>query len=124
MNPLVLLALAGGSLFVYGKAKQAKAEAEDDGAVAGDSGTADRDAALHDEIIPSLNAVLPGTQAIANLIGEETVEDISDFFAEVDDRNRQNIENLSNDLARFDDNVRAVTTKIFAPVTNVFRRWF
>lgn len=119
MDPLLLVLLAGGGLAVVAGKAQADA-ATGDGATAGAEGNADRDATLHDEIIPALNAVLPGTQAVAQIIGEEAVEDISDFFARIDDRNRQNIETLSNDLAKLDDKVRTGIQNIGNRIADVF----
>ena len=135
MDPvlLVILLAGGGALLVRHK-QQTDADAS---ASAADPGTADddRDAALHDEIIPALGQFVPGLEVVADLVGEDVVEDVSDFLARVDDLNRQNLQNLSDDiheagenigdaLAAFDDSVRDVTTKIFSPVTRVFDRWF
>lgn len=124
MSPLLILGAIGACLTIFGKQAGAAIDASGAASTTTTSTDPERDAPLHDEIIPMLNSFLPGTAAVAGLLGEDTVEDISDFFARVDDANRTNIENLSNDLAKFDDNVREVTTKIFAPVTRLFDRWF
>lgn len=110
MDPLLLLLFAGGGVALVGKA-QADA-ATGDGATAGAEGAEDRDASLHDDIIPALGAYVPGLEVVADVLGEDAVEDVSEFLARVDDRNRQNIEHLSNDLAKLDDRVRNVGSRL------------